>query len=189
MKLAVLPNILTILRLALVPLFLTFTVIYPHHSYLPPIIFALASITDWLDGFIAKNYNLTSRFGTFLDPIADKILVISALLVLILVSPSLTLFICSVIIISREIIVTALREWMAIIGQQTKVNVQNLGRIKAAFQMLGITICLVANIYNSILINQIGISLLVLSVILTLASMYIYLAVSWRHLTYKETTS
>ena len=163
-----------------------FTVLFhlPPTSLVPTAIFMLASLTDWLDGFIARQYNVSSSFGAFLDPIADKVLVVSALLVLLYMQHSIALLLCAVIIITREIVVTALRAWMASIGQQQTVKVRWTGRVKASFQMLGITVCLAGLAIQAPLLPKLGLLLLVLSVLLTVYSLIQYLNASWDHLAF-----
>jgi CDP-diacylglycerol--glycerol-3-phosphate 3-phosphatidyltransferase/cardiolipin synthase len=137
-----LPNLLTWLRILAIPLFVG--IFYFPHSWLSPVnqnlvatlIFAGAAITDWLDGYLARVLNQTSAFGAFLDPVADKLMVSAALIVLVylgrLDAP------IALIIIGREITVSALREWMAQIGQSKSVAVSFLGKIKTTAQMIAI---------------------------------------------------
>jgi len=102
----------------------------------------LAAFSDWLDGYLARKLDLTSRFGAFLDPVADKLIVVTALVVLLQEHPSILFMLATVVIIGREITISALREWMAEIGSRTSVSVSYVGKIKTAVQMLAITLML-----------------------------------------------
>ncbi|MGZ8271659.1 MAG: CDP-diacylglycerol--glycerol-3-phosphate 3-phosphatidyltransferase, partial [Methylophilus sp.] len=145
------PNILTVLRIALIPVFVGIFYL-PHNLYAlgehpthtinsaAAIVFALASLTDWLDGYWARKFNQTSSFGAFLDPVADKLMVIAALIVL--VEFHRVGAIVSLIIVGREIVISALREWMANIGKRSNVAVAMIGKIKTAAQMIAILLLL-----------------------------------------------
>jgi len=175
-----LPNLLTWLRILAIPLFVG--IFYLPHSLLSPanqnlvatIIFAGAAITDWLDGYLARILNQTSAFGAFLDPVADKLMVSAALIVLVylgrLDAP------IALIIIGREITVSALREWMAQIGQSKSVAVSFLGKIKTTSQMIAIPLLLYhENIGESFDSQVIGTWLIYIAAVLTLWSMFYYL--------------
>lgn len=178
-----LPNLLTWLRILAIPLFVG--IFYLPHSWLSPVnqnlvatlIFAGAAITDWLDGYLARVLNQTSAFGAFLDPVADKLMVSAALIVLVylgrLDAP------IALIIIGREITVSALREWMAQIGQSKSVAVSFLGKIKTTSQMIAIPLLLyhesIGENFNS---QVIGTWLIFIAAILTLWSMFYYLKAS-----------
>ncbi|ELN4658978.1 CDP-diacylglycerol--glycerol-3-phosphate 3-phosphatidyltransferase, partial [Escherichia coli] len=147
------PNILTLARIALIPVFLLI-------AYWPPAIgvaghdggftrhliltaiFVLAAVTDWFDGYLARTLNQTSAFGRFLDPVADKLMVAAALIVLVQWQPSISMAFAAIVIISREITVSALREWMAELGARTNVAVSTVGKYKTAFQMIAISVFL-----------------------------------------------
>ncbi|MDP1558055.1 MAG: CDP-diacylglycerol--glycerol-3-phosphate 3-phosphatidyltransferase [Nitrosomonas sp.] len=175
-----LPNILTWLRILAIPLFVG--IFYLPSEWLSPfnqnliatIIFTGAAITDWLDGYLARALNQMSAFGAFLDPVADKLMVTAALIVLVyldrLGAP------IALIIIGREITVSALREWMAKIGQSKSVAVSFLGKIKTASQMIAIPLLLyhdtIGNHFNS---HIAGTWLIYLAAVLTLWSMIYYL--------------
>jgi len=176
------PNAITLFRIFLVPIFIIF-------YYLPlgfghiiaAAIFALASITDWLDGYLARTLQQTSKLGAFLDPVADKLIVAISLVLLTghLKLPFLPLI--ASIIIGREIVVSALREWMAEIGQRSKIAVCYLGKIKTAVQMVSIIMLLVYR--PGITADWIGISgylLLCVSALFTLWSMGDYLFSAWK---------
>ena len=175
-----LPNLLTWLRILAIPLFVG--IFYLPHSWLTPsqqnliatMIFAGAAITDWLDGYLARVLNQASAFGAFLDPVADKLMVCAALIVLVylgrLDAP------IALVIIGREITVSALREWMAQIGQSKSVAVSFLGKIKTTAQMIAIPLLLYyENIGEHFNAQQIGTWLIYVAAVLTLWSMFYYL--------------
>jgi CDP-diacylglycerol--glycerol-3-phosphate 3-phosphatidyltransferase/cardiolipin synthase len=182
-----LPNALTWLRILLIPLFVA--VFYLPDGWLPArtinltatLIFALASVTDWLDGWLARRLNQTSAFGAFLDPVADKLMVAAALIVLVdLDRASVDV---ALIIIGREIAITALREWMARLGRSGNVAVSFVGKLKTTAQMIAILLLL----YHDPILGWnftpiIGRWLLYLAAFLTLWSMLHYLIMAWRAL-------
>src|SRR5918999_4285259 len=141
-----LPNLLTWLRIVLIPLFVGIFyfdkswVSAPNQNLVATVIFTAAAITDWLDGWLARKLNQTSAFGAFLDPVADKLMVAAALIVLVELDRLHSLI--ALIIIGREITISALREWMAHIGQAKSVAVSVLGKVKTASQMLAIPLLL-----------------------------------------------
>ncbi|TCB78684.1 CDP-diacylglycerol--glycerol-3-phosphate 3-phosphatidyltransferase [Acinetobacter sp. ANC 3781] len=183
------PNILTLARIALIPVFLLV-------AYWPPAvgvaehdtnmtrhiiltaIFVVAAVTDWFDGYLARSLNQTSAFGRFLDPVADKLMVAAALIVLVQWQPSISMAFAAIVIISREITVSALREWMAELGARTNVAVSTVGKYKTAFQMIAISVFLL----NWQLLDTLAYLLLYTAVILTLWSMFIYLKAAWPYL-------
>ncbi len=185
-----LPNILTFIRVLLVPVIIIVYLLDFSWSHLvATIIFVVAAITDWLDGYLARRLQLDSKFGAFLDPVADKLIVAVALVLLatdqdILQNVwSVSLFTCVVsIIICREIIVSALREWMAEIGKRGNVAVSFIGKVKTTFQMIAISLLLYQMPYQGLPILKIGELLLIIAAILTLWSMYIYLKATWPYL-------
>lgn len=183
------PNILTLARIILIPVFLLV-------AYWPPAmgfnetspdvtrhiilttIFVVAAVTDWFDGYLARTLNQTSAFGRFLDPVADKLMVAAALIVLVQWQPSISMAFAAIVIISREITVSALREWMAELGARTGVAVSTVGKYKTAFQMIAITVFLL----NWPPLEMLAYALLYTAVILTLWSMFIYLKAAWPYL-------
>ncbi len=181
------PNILTLIRLALIPL-LVALYFSPGRwaAGLTTAVFVIAALTDLLDGYLARKLQQTSALGAFLDPVADK-LVVAAALVLLASDPLVhefvwdsTLFIVMVlVIIGREITVSALREWMAEIGNRKKVAVSSLGKVKTVMQMVAISFLLFRGSLWSIPIMTIGEILLYLAAILTLVSMFSYLRAAW----------
>ena len=142
------------------------------------LLFILAAVTDWLDGYLARRMNITSAFGRFLDPVADKLMVAAALIVLVQWHPNIVMATSAIVIISREIAVSALREWMAELGARTSVAVSYVGKLKTTFQMIAITVFLL----NWQSLEMIGYVLMVIAVILTLWSMMIYLKAAWPYL-------
>lgn len=177
------PNLLTLLRIALIPVFVV--VFYlPYHwaSPVTALIFALASITDWFDGWLARRWNETSRFGEFLDPVADKLMVTVALVLTLQADARVVLAIPVIIIIGREITISALREWMAALGARRRVAVSWLGKFKTAVQMLAIVLLLYRYSINGIPIYDIGVALLLIAAALTLWSMSLYLLAAWPEL-------
>ena len=142
------------------------------------LLFILAAITDWVDGYLARKMNITSAFGRFLDPVADKLMVAAALIILVQWHPNIIMSIAAIVIISREIAVSALREWMAELGNRTSVAVSYVGKLKTAFQMIAITVLLL----NWESLEIIGYILMIAAVILTLWSMMIYMKAAWPYL-------
>jgi len=179
-----LPNSLTWLRILLIPLFVA--VFYlpdgmvPKHSinFYATLIFALAAITDWLDGWLARRLNQMSAFGAFLDPVADKLMVAAALIVL--VDLDRADVDVALIIIGREIAISALREWMAKIGRAGKVAVSMIGKLKTTAQMIAILLLLYHDpIFSWPYTPIVGRWLLYLAAFLTLWSMLHYLRMAW----------
>ena len=182
------PNTLTMLRIMLIPVFVGIfympTDTIPAHwvNVSATLVFALAAFTDWLDGYLARMLDQTSAFGAFLDPVADKLMVAAALIVL--VEFERVGAIIALIIIGREIAISALREWMAGVGERGSVAVVMLGKIKTAAQMLAIPFLLYYDpIYFSPLgtinIKLIGEVLINTAAFLTLLSMAYYLKAAW----------
>jgi len=172
------PNILTSLRIVLIPVFVL--IFYLPYSWAPiatGVVFAVAGFTDWLDGYLARKLNQTSPFGAFLDPVADKLMVAISLALLVESYASWWITIPAIVIIGREIVISALREWMAEVGQRASVAVSYIGKVKTALQMLAIMLMIVTEPYTTI--SWAGIVALYLAAALTLWSMYQYLRASW----------
>jgi cardiolipin synthase len=179
------PILLTWLRVALIPLVVG--VYYLPEHWLPvaernlasTLVFIVAAITDWFDGYLARRWNETSAFGAFLDPVADKLMVAGALLVL--VQLDRVNAIIAFIIIGREITISALREWMAEIGARKSVAVSSLGKIKTAAQMVAIPMLLYHDpMWGGALdIHKCGEILLWIAGVLTVWSMFYYLRRAW----------
>jgi CDP-diacylglycerol--glycerol-3-phosphate 3-phosphatidyltransferase/cardiolipin synthase len=178
-----LPIFLTWLRILAIPLLIT--VYYLPHAWATPherdfaatMIFAAAAFTDWADGYLARKLNQTSAFGAFLDPVADKLMVAAALIVL--VQLGRTDAIVASIIIGREITISALREWMAKIGASKSVAVSMLGKIKTSAQMLAIPMLLYYAPVAGVDMREAGVLLIWLAALLTLWSMGYYLRMAW----------
>tara|TARA_R110002073_G_scaffold2938_5_gene19484 strand:+ start:51262 stop:51825 length:564 start_codon:yes stop_codon:yes gene_type:complete len=181
---------ITLARLALIPVFvLAFYLPYRHAAIAAAIIFVIAGITDALDGYLARRMGLTSRFGAFLDPVADKLMVAAALVMLVHQHNTIWLTLPSIVIISREITVSALREWMAEIGARARVAVSGIGKVKTILQIVAITGLLA----RSPLVDSAGdiimtpflwlsYSALYVATVLTLWSMFAYLRAAWPEL-------
>lgn len=178
-----LPNVLTLLRIALIPVFVV--VFYLPYAWAPPVsalVFALAGVTDWFDGWLARRWNETSAFGAFLDPVADKLMVIAALVLILQADPRMAMAIPIMIIIGREITISALREWMAQLGARKRVAVSWLGKFKTAAQMLSIVFLLYRYPIVRVPVYEIGVGLLMIAAALTLWSMSLYLLAAWPEL-------
>jgi len=175
------PNILTFARILMIPLFVVvFYLPGEHIDYYAAGIFCLAGFTDWLDGFLARKLNQSSRFGAFLDPVADKLLVAVALVLLAADYGSVWIAIPASIIVSREIVISALREWMAELGKCANISVNKIGKIKTGLQMLAIVILLSQPATWDNPWVWLGIILMYLAVAFTLWSMLIYLKAAWK---------
>ncbi len=181
------PNLLTLLRIALIPVFiLVYYLPFAWAPLLATILFVLAALTDWLDGYLARRLNQTSAFGAFLDPVADKMMVASALMLL-AADPEvharvldMRLFtVVIIIILGREITVSALREWMAELGNRASVAVSFIGKFKTGSQMLAIPFLLYRQPLVGLPVFKIGEFLLYLAAALTLWSMLAYLKAAW----------
>jgi CDP-diacylglycerol--glycerol-3-phosphate 3-phosphatidyltransferase len=179
-----LPNLLTLLRIALIPVFVViFYLPVAWASEVAALIFMLAGFTDWLDGYLARKLGQTSAFGAFLDPVADKLMVAVALVLLVDVNPTpfsgIFLALPAAVIIGREIVISALREWMAEIGERAQVAVSVIGKIKTSAQMLAILLLIYREPMGELPTAQIGFVLLYIAAGLTLWSMVIYLRAAW----------
>jgi len=176
------PTMLTLLRIALVPVLVLFFYL-PYHwsNFACVFIFVLAAVTDIADGAIARKTGQTSRFGAFLDPVADKIMVSTALVLLVQRQETYqaVFAIAAAVIIGREITISALREWMSEIGESALVKVSWVGKLKTIFQMTAIGFLLYHDNMGWIPIALIGEILLYLAAALTLWSMWNYLQAAW----------
>jgi len=177
-----LPNLLTWLRIILIPLFVGIFyfekswVSAPNQNLVATIIFTVAAITDWLDGWLARKLDQTSAFGAFLDPVADKLMVAAALITL--VQLERVDGIIALIIIGRELAISALREWMAKIGASKSVAVSFLGKIKTVSQMIAIPLLLYHDRIGAFSPQRVGTWLIYIAALLTLLSMAYYLKVA-----------
>ena len=172
-----LPNILTLLRVAAIPL-LVIVAGFPHPlgTLVAAAIFGLAAITDWIDGWLARRSGQMTAFGAFLDPVADKLIVATALVLLTDRFDHWLITISACVIIGREIVVSALREWMAQVGQTAAVKVSLIAKVKTAMQMIAISLLLALTpLTEPRLFYWIGVLILLIAVVLTLWSMVIYL--------------
>ena len=186
------PTALTWLRILLIPVFVG--VYYLPDAWLAPAgknwlamtIFAVAAITDWLDGWLARKLALTSAFGAFLDPVADKLMVAVALVITVQYHHTVWMALWASVIIGREIAVSALREWMAELGQRAKVAVATVGKIKTVVQMVALGFLLYREPLLGLPIFQIGEWLLAAAAILTLWSGFEYARAAWPALRAQE---
>jgi cardiolipin synthase (CMP-forming) len=176
------PNLLTLLRIALIPVFVVvFYLPNPWVHAATAAIFGLAAVTDWLDGYLARRLGQMSAFGAFLDPVADKLMVCAALVVLL--SLDRVDGFVALVIIGREITVSALREWMAQIGASANVAVNWLGKLKTIMQMVAIPVLLFHDpLFGVIPVAAIGTVLIYVAAVLTVYSMFYYLKLAWPHL-------
>lgn len=182
------PNILTMLRIVLIPLFvIAYYWPRPWGRELATALFIFAALTDWLDGYLARKLGQYSHFGAFLDPVADKLMIAAALVMLVsdqnmhaYLGDEKQLFdVAVIIILGREIAVSALREWMAEVGKRSHIKVALIGKIKTISQMVAIPFLLWRHKIGSIPVFQIGEILLYVAAGLTLWSMIVYLRAAW----------
>ena len=189
-----LPNILTLTRILVIPIFVfVFYLPFSGAHLAAAIIFALASLTDWLDGYLARSLKQITKLGAFLDPVADKLMVSIALVMIVgefqfqfisgphsvITVPSAILTVPAAIIVGREIIVSALREWMAELGKRTSVRVSHLGKVKTVVQMLALIVLLYCGAATNAIIIALGYALLYAAAVLTIWSMLFYLKAAW----------
>lgn len=172
------PNILTLVRVAMIPVLVVLAYLpYEWRFVASAIVFMVAAITDWFDGYLARRLNQTSAFGRFLDPVADKLMVAAALVILVQWHHEHALVVISaIVIVSREITISALREWMAELGKRASVAVSFIGKLKTTMQMTAITVLL---LNNEALNMYVGFPLLIVAAGLTLWSMLVYLKAAW----------
>ncbi|MBV9575572.1 MAG: CDP-diacylglycerol--glycerol-3-phosphate 3-phosphatidyltransferase [Gammaproteobacteria bacterium] len=195
------PNLLTLLRISVIPLLVVFFYLPFSWAHLTAaVLFAIASITDWLDGYLARYLKQSTKLGAFLDPVADKLMVSIALVLIVaeptfqfvsipstVVSiPAAAIAIPAAVIVAREIIVSALREWMAEIGKRASVAVSSLAKFKTAVQMLALVVLLYCDNTTSATLIFVGYILLYISAVLTIWSMLIYLKAAWSQLVSAE---
>lgn len=179
MKLTV-PNILTLFRIVLVPiLVVTFYLPFKGANLVAAGMFAVGAITDWLDGWIARRFGQMSAFGAFLDPVADKLTVTVTLFLLVQADPSMYMAVVCAIIVGREITISALREWMAELGERSRVRVAALGKFKTILQMVAIVILLWKQPFSDLPLYETGQVMLGLAAILTIWSAIVYLRAAW----------
>ncbi len=174
------PTLLTLFRILLIPIFIITFYLPTTWSYtIAAFFFVLAAATDWFDGFLARKLNQSTPFGAFLDPVADKLMVAAALVVIVEHYASIIVTIPAVIMIGREILISALREWMAELGKRSAVAVGLAGKWKTTIQMMSLTGLIWQ--YNIVMIYAAYIFLYV-AVVLTFYSMMQYLKAAKEHL-------
>lgn len=181
-----LPNILTLMRIVLIPVFiLVFYLPFSWAHGCAAMIFALASFTDWLDGYLARKLEQMSPFGAFLDPVADKLLIACTLLLLVGTKDINYITIPAIVIVGREIVISGLREWMAEVGSRASVTVSYIGKVKTALQMIALFLLIAFDPVVSWW-GIVGFVLLYVAAILTIWSMVIYLTIAWPELSKKN---
>jgi CDP-diacylglycerol--glycerol-3-phosphate 3-phosphatidyltransferase len=178
-----LPNALTWLRILMIPAILVlFNLPYWWKDPAACAAFALAGITDSLDGYYARKWGQTSRLGAFLDPVADKLIVTAALVLIVSKDPRWFVVIAAIVIIGREIAVSALREWMAEIGARGRIKVSIWGKYKTVMQIVGLSLLLYRRDLFGMPIYELGLALTGVAAVLTLWSMILYLRLAWPEL-------
>jgi len=180
------PNLLTLFRILLIPaIVVAFYTPSRFGNVIAASIFVVASLTDWVDGYLARNLNQITRFGAFLDPVADKLVISIALILLVSEIGRAYIAIPVAVIIGREITISALREWMADIGKRTSMAVSYIAKIKTTLQMVAVGLLLLysPSSGDGYLLLIFGMVLLYLATGMTLWSMYMYIKVAWPDLT------
>jgi len=178
-----LPNTLTWLRILMIPaILLLFNLPYWWKDPATCAAFALAGITDSLDGYYARKWGQTSRLGAFLDPVADKLIVAAALVLIVSKDPRWFVVMAAIVIIGREIAVSALREWMAEIGARGRIKVSIWGKYKTVMQIVGLSLLLYRRDLFGIPIYKLGLALTGVAAVLTLWSMILYMRLAWPEL-------
>ena len=173
-------TILTLFRIAAIPVVVVlFYQPMPWARPVAGVVFGIAAITDFIDGYVARNYGQMSRFGAFLDPVADKLMVVIVLVLLVQGDPKSFVDVVAMIIIGREITISALREWMATVGAGAKVAVSWLGKVKTTLQMFGIAFMVYQEPMFGIDLYRLGFYLLVVAAAMTIWSMIDYLRAAW----------
>ena len=171
-----LPTYLTLTRIVLIPVLVALFYLPWHLAHVAcAVVFGIAGVTDWLDGYLARKMSQTTLFGAFLDPVADKLMVAVTLVLIVQADPNPWVAIASAVIIGREITIASLREWMAEIGQRKSVEVSWMGKWKTTAQMVAIEILLLAMDVWENTLKQTGQALLLISAVLTLWSMVQYI--------------
>lgn len=174
------PNLLTLFRILLIPVMvLVFYLDFEYRYVVTAALFVIAGITDWLDGYLARRLDQSTPLGAFLDPVADKLMVAIALALLIERWDAAWFTLPAVVIIGREIVISALREWMAELGKRTSVAVSMVGKVKTTFQIIAITGMLLSRPEVQGPLFYLSITLMYVAAILTLWSMVIYFRAAW----------
>ncbi len=180
-----LPTAITLFRIALIPLFvLVFYLPFSWANIAATVIFALASFSDWVDGYLARSMQLETSFGAFLDPVADKLMVVVVIVLLVEANPSIYVALPSIVIVAREISISALREWMAQLGSSTTVQVSFVGKTKTVAQMMALGFMIFSEPFIGLPIFQIGLVIYYFAALLTIVSMIIYLRAAWPVITH-----
>jgi CDP-diacylglycerol--glycerol-3-phosphate 3-phosphatidyltransferase len=175
-----LPTLLTLFRIGLLPVMvIIFYAPFRGANVAASAVFIAAALTDWLDGWIARRFNMTSAFGAFLDPVADKLMVATTLFLLVQDNPTIPLAIMAAIIVGREITISALREWMAEIGERTRVNVAGIGKIKTIAQLVALVVLLYQKDLDGLGLFHVGEVLLGVAAALTIWSGIVYIRAAW----------
>ena len=176
-------NILTLIRIACIPLMVfVFFSSLENARPLSAIIFMIAALTDWLDGWVAREFDQSSKLGAFLDPVADKLIVCIALLIIVQSDPSIINTLVAIVIVGREISISALREWMAELGERHQVSVIAFSKLKTILQMVGLSCMLYQESLLNLDLYLIGTISLIVASILTVWTMVIYLIKAWPYL-------
>lgn len=176
------PNALTVFRMGLIPVFvLVFLLPFRWAAIASAAVFVLAAVTDWLDGYLARKLNQSTPFGAFLDPVADKLMVAIALVMMVDQQDSVWFTLPALVVVAREILVSALREWMADIGKRGSVKVSLVGKVKTTVQMIAITVLLAVEPRSGLLFT-LGYLLLYVAVLLTIWSAGLYIRAAWQDL-------
>lgn len=182
-----LPTYLTLTRIVLIPVVVILFYLPWHLAHVAcAVVFGIAGITDWLDGYLARRMSQTTLFGAFLDPVADKLMVAVTLVLIVQGDPNPWVAVAAAVIIGREIAIASLREWMAEIGQRKKVEVSWMGKWKTTAQITAIEVLLLGMDVWKEPLRQLGQILLFVSAVLTLWSMVIYLQVALPSLLRRE---
>jgi CDP-diacylglycerol--glycerol-3-phosphate 3-phosphatidyltransferase len=180
-----LPTIITLFRIALIPLFVVvFYLPFSWTNIAATSIFFVACVSDWVDGYLARVMKQESSFGAFLDPVADKLTVVVVIILLVEAHPSIYIALPSVIIVAREISISALREWMAQLGSSATLKVSFIGKAKTVAQMWALGFMIYSEPLMGLPIYAIGLSIYYIAAILTILSMIIYLRAAWPVITH-----
>jgi CDP-diacylglycerol--glycerol-3-phosphate 3-phosphatidyltransferase len=175
-----LPTAITLFRIALIPLFvIVFYLPFSWANIAATAIFVVAALSDWVDGYLARSMQLESSFGAFLDPVADKLMVVVIIVLLVQANPSIYVALPSVVIVAREISISALREWMAQLGSSTTVKVSFVGKTKTVLQMVALGMMIFSEPLMGLPIFDIGLVTYYVAAILTIMSLAIYLRAAW----------
>jgi CDP-diacylglycerol--glycerol-3-phosphate 3-phosphatidyltransferase len=174
------PTILTLFRIALLPVMvLVFYAPFKGANIAASAVFIAAALTDWLDGWIARRFGMTSAFGAFLDPVADKLMVATTLFLLVQENHTAIMATLAAIIVGREITISALREWMAEIGERTRVKVAGIGKVKTIAQLVALVVLLYQKDLDGFGLFHLGEVLLAFAAVLTIWSGMVYVLAAW----------